>query len=190
MDTESLRLLSERRAALWAKLEQLRADSRPVEEELAQVDRGLAAMRGQSALSPNGAGASRDAVAYYARDAHPEAQHLTIKQLVIKALRDHLTNGATSNELLDFFAREWGRNDIMRTSLSPQLTRLKEAGEIELRGKVWHFREGVIAQIEKFVAAITPPQNPPNAAEAFAVVPILPPGASRERPSDDIADLL
>ena len=158
MDTESIRLLAERRAALWTKLEQLRAEARPLEEELAQVDRGIAAMRGQAVLSPNGNDASRNAMAYHAREANPEAQHLTIKQLVMKALRDHLAEGATSNELLDFFASEWGRNDVMRTSLSPQLTRLKEAGEIELRGKVWHKRErereSVIDQLEKLTNAM------------------------------------
>lgn len=63
---------------------------------------------------------------------------LTMKQLVRKALDEHFTNGATANELLDFFRNAWGRNDIIRTSLSPQLSRLKREGVVTLRGMKWH----------------------------------------------------
>ena len=62
---------------------------------------------------------------------------LTMKQLVRKALDEHFTNGATAIELLDFFRNAWGRHDIVRTSLSPQLSRLKRDKVIELDGYVW-----------------------------------------------------
>lgn len=62
---------------------------------------------------------------------------LTMKQLVRKALDEHFTNGATANELLDFFRNAWGRNDVVRTSLSPQLSRLKRDGAIKLDGMTW-----------------------------------------------------
>jgi hypothetical protein len=71
------------------------------------------------------------------RPASPYAK-LTMKQLVRKALDEHFENGATANELMDFFRNAWGRNDIVRSSLSPQLSRLKREGLITLEGKKWH----------------------------------------------------
>lgn len=62
---------------------------------------------------------------------------LTMKQLVRKALDEHFTNGATANELLDFFRNAWGRHDVVRTSLSPQLSRLKREKVITLHGLRW-----------------------------------------------------
>lgn len=62
---------------------------------------------------------------------------LTMKQLVRKALDEHFVNGATATELLEFFRNAWGRNDVVRTSLSPQLSRLKGEGLIVLQGKHW-----------------------------------------------------
>lgn len=66
---------------------------------------------------------------------------LTMKQLVRKALDEHFENGATASQLLDFFRDAWGRNDIVRSSLSPQLSRLKGEGVIRLDGKTWHLRD-------------------------------------------------
>src|SRR6185436_5481931 len=64
-------------------------------------------------------------------------QNLTIKDLVRKALTEQFEFGATANELLEFFSHAWGRSDIVRTSLSPQLSRLKQQGEIILDGQKW-----------------------------------------------------
>lgn len=136
METDSLRLLRNRQTELLKELEVIRASMKPVEDELHQVETGIRAMEG-AVLKPTGHEASLKAVAHYARVANPEAKRLTMKQLILQALGEHLTHGATANELLDFFATHWGRTEIMRTSLSPQLSRLKEEGKIELRGKVW-----------------------------------------------------
>lgn len=62
---------------------------------------------------------------------------LTMKQLVRKALGEQFRNGATAIELLDFFRDAWGRDDVIRTSLSPQLSRLKREGVITLEGMTW-----------------------------------------------------
>jgi len=67
---------------------------------------------------------------------------LTMKDLTVKALKEHFRNGATSSQLLEFFADKWGRSDIMRTSFSPQLSRLKNEGMISLVGKVWVLEDG------------------------------------------------
>lgn len=60
---------------------------------------------------------------------------MTLKQLVVKALAEAFPGGATALQLLAHF-KAWGR-DIARTSLSPQLSRLKDEGVIERSGKVW-----------------------------------------------------
>jgi hypothetical protein len=66
-------------------------------------------------------------------------QSLTIKELVLKALREHFPNGATIAQLIEFFRDKWGR-DIDRPSLSPQLSRLYAAGQITQFGnrREWH----------------------------------------------------
>ena len=144
METESLRLLMDRADMIRVRLEDLRAEARPLEAELEQVKRGIKAMAGL--FPPTGVIASRNAVAHRQRMANPDAQELTIKQMVIATLREHLPNGATANELLEAFFRNWGRKE-MRTSLSPQLTRLKRDGKIELHGKVWTLA-GLQARVE------------------------------------------
>ena len=145
MESESLRLMQRRADEIWSRLETLRAEIKPLEAEFDQVKRGIAAMAGP--FPPTGVEASRNAVAHHIRKANPVAQVLTIKQMVITTLREHLPNGATANELLEAFFRNWGRRE-MRTSLSPQLTRLKRDGKIELHGKVWTLA-GLQARVEQ-----------------------------------------
>jgi hypothetical protein len=60
-----------------------------------------------------------------------------MKQLVLKALEEHFPNGATAIQLIDFFHNAWGRTDVIRSSLSPQLSRLKVEKDIILSGKTW-----------------------------------------------------
>lgn len=62
---------------------------------------------------------------------------LTMKELTVKALEERFVNGATAAQLIEFFAEAWGRKDIVRSSFSPQLSRLKNEGIIELHGKNW-----------------------------------------------------
>lgn len=58
-------------------------------------------------------------------------KRLTMKQLVVKALMEHFERGATAKQLREFFRDAWGR-DIERPNLSPQLSRLRADGVIEL----------------------------------------------------------
>jgi hypothetical protein len=53
-------------------------------------------------------------------------ENLTMKELVVKALREHFRDGATAKQLREFFRDGWGR-DIARENLSPQLSRLCHA---------------------------------------------------------------
>lgn len=60
-----------------------------------------------------------------------------LKELTVKALSERFTNGATAAQLIEFFSEAWGRRDIVRSSYSPQLSRLKHDGVVILQGKVW-----------------------------------------------------
>lgn len=175
METDSLRLLRNRRAELSSKLEEARARLKAQEAEIHQIDVGIAAMEAEQLIAPTGNDASLRAMAYHARKCSPDAQGLTMKQLVLKALGEQFANGATANQMLEFFAREWGRTDITRTSLSPQLSRLKAEGKIALVGKTWMtravFDENYEAAPEtaagnlfphEIGAAQEPPLNPPR----------------------------
>ncbi|QNE31859.1 hypothetical protein F1C10_07880 [Sphingomonas sp. NBWT7] len=140
METDSLRMLRQRRADLSGRLEAVRTTMRGIEKELRQIEAGIAAMTSDP-IAASGNDASERSAAYHARLAHPDAQHMTMKQMIVRALAERFANGATANELLVHFRQEWGRLDIARTSLSPQLSRLKEAERIRLEGRVWKLNE-------------------------------------------------
>ena len=135
MDTESLRIMKARREEVGGLIDRYKRELEPLQLEAKQLDAGIRAMEG--VIPVKGLQSTRNAIVYHAKVANPDIQSLSLKQLITKALREHLVDGATANEMLDFFAKHWGRV-IMRTSLSPQLSRLKENGIVELRGKVWH----------------------------------------------------
>jgi len=62
--------------------------------------------------------------------------HLTMKQLIMKALTEHFQSGATAKQFREFFRDAWSRN-IDRASLSPQLSRLRSDKIIGREGNVW-----------------------------------------------------
>lgn len=135
MESETLRLMRTREANLDEEIAALRAQLAPLVREREQVRLAIRVLKGDL-IPPTGAEASEQSVAHHRRMAHPDVQRFTFKELILKALSERFSSGATANELLDFFKREWGR-EIMRTSLSPQLSRLRAEGQIELFGKVW-----------------------------------------------------
>lgn len=59
----------------------------------------------------------------------------TIKDMVLAVLSNRPT-GAEASEIVDLIENEFGEQ-IARSSLSPQLSRLKEEGLIELAGRIW-----------------------------------------------------
>jgi hypothetical protein len=178
METESIRLLKERLRELRGEIRELKNALLPLEAEVYQVELGLRAMEG-SLIAPTGADASRNAVAHHARRANPDIEKLTLKQIIMKALAEHFADGATAIQMLDFFARQWGRQE-MRTSLSPQLSRLKEEGKITLEGKIWR-----LAPEEDFEETLgLKPQNENGATEA------APDAGGVAAPSTDPTNLL
>jgi seryl-tRNA synthetase len=61
----------------------------------------------------------------------------TIKEAVLEVLKDH-ADGMTALEILDEINARFFAGRITRTSLSPQLSRLKDDDKkIELRGNTW-----------------------------------------------------
>jgi hypothetical protein len=63
--------------------------------------------------------------------------NLTIMQAVLEVLKDH-PNGMTAMEILAAINTRYFAGSIARTSLSPQLSRLKDRDvKIELKGNKW-----------------------------------------------------
>lgn len=72
-------------------------------------------------------------------DAETRSQ-LTIMQAVIEVLKDH-PEGMTALEILAGINTRYFGGRIARTSLSPQLSRLKDRdGKIDLKGNKWFLR--------------------------------------------------
>jgi hypothetical protein len=150
-------LLEDHEVAIEERIAALRAELVPLERELFEVRLAKAALergspgRDQPQLaffkgSQSGGPAShvdawRQRILSAASIAprSPYAR-LTIKELVRKALSEHFTHGATANQLLELFANAWGRTDVVRTSLSPQLSRLRQEGLLFRQGQVWRLR--------------------------------------------------
>ena len=121
-------ILLKRERDLNSRITELRRELDPLEKEFRQIQIA------KRALGMPGAGVptanAPDGVAF-----------MTIKQLVLSALREHFKNGATGNQLVDFFKTSWGR-EIAKESLSPQLSRLCNEKRIERRGRAWFLTDG------------------------------------------------
>jgi hypothetical protein len=149
-------MLDRHEKELAAKLQALRDMITPVEQELLDVRLAKAALQREAAasrqpqlaLAKPGMLQVHDAVS--GSTAAPIVQttdatrspyyRFTFKELVLKALAEHFPQGATANQMLDLFENVWGRSDVVRTSLSPQLSRLKDENRIFREGRVWHLR--------------------------------------------------
>ena len=61
----------------------------------------------------------------------------TIKESVIQLLEEAYPMGLTTLEILDRVNRRWWRGELRRTSLSPQISRLKKDGMIVSEQGTW-----------------------------------------------------
>ncbi len=61
----------------------------------------------------------------------------TIKEGVIQLLEETYPMGLTTLEILDRLNRRWWRGELRRTSLSPQISRLKKDGEVVSEQGTW-----------------------------------------------------
>jgi DNA-binding transcriptional ArsR family regulator len=73
-----------------------------------------------------------------------QAETLTIKEMILRALRDHFENGASPTELRDYMRAAFGK-EVDRNSISPQLARLREEGMVDMLndGKWKLSRQGI-----------------------------------------------
>jgi hypothetical protein len=140
---ERIKTLREEIVPLEQELFEVRLAKGVLQKSVAAQSQPQLALANPRMLTPQSA-ASKSEVSNFAlttdRTRSPYSS-LTIKQLVLKALQEHFPHGATANDMLHLFANVWGRGDIIRTSLSPQLSRLKEDdGMIIRKGHTWFLR--------------------------------------------------
>lgn len=133
-------ILKHHEADLKKRVRELIEQLGPLEAELADVRRAQAALttreseeeRRKLALQE-----AEDAFEPVEIDEFHRYRTLSMKQLTITALSQHFEKGATAQQLLAFFRDAYGRGDVIRSSLSPQLTRLKRENKIYREGLVW-----------------------------------------------------
>lgn len=149
--------LDDREKALQAEITKLREQISPLERELFEVRIAKRAV-GRHSSEPLqqplfSAGTDGGAVDPEAQDlwnqyrairaerlASPYSR-MTIKELVLQALEEQFPSGATAQQLLELFATAWGREEVVRTSLSPQLSRLRAEHKIDRNGSLWFRRQ-------------------------------------------------
>jgi hypothetical protein len=131
-------MLDRRESELAARASELRAELLPIEREIEEIKAARSAIVRVREIPARGSDAGKSAVAYWlSADRNAAYRTQTMKQLVRIALADHFKHGATANQMLSLFRDTFGRDDIIRSSLSPQLSRLKSEGEIMRDGLVW-----------------------------------------------------
>jgi len=124
-------ILATQRRKLIDELAQVRARAVAIEAEITALDTAL------SALPPSeGKPVQLRPVSSPSRSAGG-GRKMSVKAMVLDALEKHFPDGASALDLLDCFADVYGRDDVARTSLSPQLTTLKKDGKIERDGMTW-----------------------------------------------------
>jgi hypothetical protein len=137
-----LRSLHDQITPLELELNDVRMAKAALQADTANVRQPQLALAGSATLKVDSAvsGASAEHVVQTTDFTRSPYARLTIKELVLKALAEHFPRGGTANQMLHVFANVWGRGDIVRTSLSPQLSRLKDENRIIRDGHVWHLR--------------------------------------------------
>ncbi|WP_324751928.1 hypothetical protein [Roseovarius sp. Pro17] len=131
---------------LQREIDKHEATIAPLRKDLEDARRALAAIEVAGSTSPSKTQSLESQGE--ASSAVPSLSGLTMKELTIKALSEHYKNGATAAQLIEYFASEWGRTDILRSSFSPQLSRLKNEGAVKLVGKTWHLQREEVKENE------------------------------------------
>lgn len=143
MDMPLRDFLAQREAAI-------REQQKALKVELREIQIARAALDSPSGVAP--ADAPRVTMGMFGQP--------TIKSMALLVLED-ATRGLTSSEILFNINIRFGR-DIDRTSMSPQLSRLKDGGEIVLEGDRWFTKANYEAyRLNEMVGDPTPP-NPPS----------------------------
>ncbi len=130
--------LANMQRSLRNQLGRLTTEIESVKLELQDVDTALAAIDGKI-KSSNVA---------QVRTNNESSAPRTIKEMILEILA-LMPDGAEATELLSFIDERFGKK-LERTSLSPQLSRLKKDGLISLSGKVWTINEEGSDESEPF----------------------------------------
>lgn len=112
---------------LVAELALAKAKVESIETEIANVDSAI------GSLPQTPAPAQKPAPVRMRHD----GRRMSVKAMVLESLELHLPDGGEVHDLLNCFATVYGRDDVARTSLSPQLTTLKNEGKISRDGMIW-----------------------------------------------------
>lgn len=142
-------LLLHRRGVVDKEMQKaMQTAAAPYLAEMREIDAALAAIstmrtapvpsvgtEDESATVANDAGDSNKASP---RDM-TRAIGLTLKEMILLTLRTR-QRGADALTILDEINTRWNVG-LERTSLSPQLSRLKNEGKLKLNGKVWHLAQ-------------------------------------------------
>jgi hypothetical protein len=151
--------LDDREKALQSEIMKLREQIAPLERELFEVriaKRAVGRHSSEPLQQPLFSSTEKVAVDEQAQELWKQYRaiqaervlspyaRLTIKELVLKALEEQFPSGATAHQLLELFSNAWGRGEIVRTSLSPQLSRLKADHKIDRDGSLWFRRNSKV----------------------------------------------
>lgn len=133
LSTALRQFLERREQELMVQIGELHSRLGPLETELGEIKHSKAAIGIVQAVGTAHGTSTARAIAVIATPGiqfNPRYSifvgaydHMTMKQLIVKVLREHFHQGATARQMLDFFRDAWAR-DIERTNLSPQLSRL------------------------------------------------------------------
>ena len=129
-----MKSIAAQRSGLEAEKASLTAKLHEIEDHLTRLDKAEAALHGQ------GVNVYRTLKRDRARKGIteklvPDVKTPTIKQMVLVVLEGE-PNGFTALTILKKINKRYGTNYV-RTSLSPQLSRLMQANQIHKRGKRW-----------------------------------------------------
>lgn len=106
---------------ITARRTELRQQIQKLSAELDELERAEAALGSPANVGPAKAGRANGG--------------MTIKDAILDVLANN-PDGADAQEILAMINEGYGLS-VVRTSLSPQLSRLKSEGKITLTGKVW-----------------------------------------------------
>lgn len=144
--SQDLRRIEAREHELVARIEQLERELETVRGEHRKVKTAREVLEELSGL---GAPEPEPSTSHELQDidlppASPEEIYadvqnfadLTIGDMAVQVLRSGPPEGLTSNQILDTIREKWTSN-LLRSSLSPPLSRLKKKGIIDLVGEHW-----------------------------------------------------
>lgn len=112
---------------LVAELALAKAKVESIETEIANVESAIGSL-------PQAPAPAQKPAPVKVRD---DGRKMSVKAMVLESLDLHLPDGGEVHDLLNCFATVYGRDDVARTSLSPQLTTLKNEGKISRDGMIW-----------------------------------------------------